>query len=173
MNVRRGFARPIMLSVLTITLGMTAVASALAVGNGDSAAAAGVVVLIVVALGLAAYFLPSIVATARKHRNTTAIFFLNLLLGWSVIGWVGALVWALTNPYSATVIVNPTQQQPQSAPRETRYPCPFCAELIVSAAKVCRFCGKELPAGWSEAAARTVDLSAFESWGSRPNRDPR
>ncbi len=27
-----------------------------------------------------------------------------------------------------------------------RVPCPFCAELILPEAKVCRFCGRELPA---------------------------
>jgi len=41
------------------------------------------------------YFLPSILAVARNKRDTTAIFFLNLLLGWTAIGWVIALVWAL------------------------------------------------------------------------------
>jgi hypothetical protein len=27
--------------------------------------------------------------------------------------------------------------------------CPFCAELILPAAQVCRHCGRDLPAGWS------------------------
>lgn len=44
------------------------------------------------------YFAPSIVASFRKHHNATAIFFLNLLLGWTFLGWVGALIWALTSP---------------------------------------------------------------------------
>lgn len=43
------------------------------------------------------YFLPSIVARSRMKRNTTAIFMLNLLLGWTVLGWICALVWALTH----------------------------------------------------------------------------
>ena len=42
------------------------------------------------------YFVPSFIAKTREHPNATAIFALNLLLGWSLIGWVGALVWALT-----------------------------------------------------------------------------
>ena len=42
------------------------------------------------------YLLPTIVAAARDHRNTFAIFMLNLLLGWSLIGWVAAMVWACT-----------------------------------------------------------------------------
>ena len=41
------------------------------------------------------YFLPFAVAFNRKRANTGAIFALNLFLGWSLIGWVVALVWAL------------------------------------------------------------------------------
>lgn len=43
------------------------------------------------------YFLPSIIALARSKRDTLAIFLLNLFLGWSVIGWIVALVWAAKN----------------------------------------------------------------------------
>lgn len=45
--------------------------------------------------GFVLYFLPSIIAIARSKRDTTAILVLNLLLGWTAIGWVIALVWAL------------------------------------------------------------------------------
>jgi len=41
------------------------------------------------------YFLPFAVAFNRKRANTGAIFALNIFLGWSLIGWVVALVWAL------------------------------------------------------------------------------
>jgi hypothetical protein len=41
------------------------------------------------------YFLPTIIALARSKRDITAILLLNLFLGWSVIGWVVALVWAV------------------------------------------------------------------------------
>lgn len=44
----------------------------------------------------AMYFAPTIIAAGRKHHNRMAIFALNLLLGWTLIGWVGALVWSLT-----------------------------------------------------------------------------
>lgn len=44
-----------------------------------------------------AYFIPGIVASNRGHVNATAITALNLLLGWTLIGWILALVWALTS----------------------------------------------------------------------------
>jgi len=52
--------------------------------------------LVLVAILVALYFLPTIVAYRRGHHNTLAIFFLNLFLGWTFIGWVVALVWGLT-----------------------------------------------------------------------------
>ena len=45
-------------------------------------------------LGLVMYFLPSIVAFARSKRDTASIVLLNFFLGWTMIGWVVALVWA-------------------------------------------------------------------------------
>ena len=41
------------------------------------------------------YFFPFAIAFNRRRANTGAIFALNLFLGWSLIGWVVALVWAL------------------------------------------------------------------------------
>ena len=49
--------------------------------------------IILVVLGFI-YFITAIVG--RKKRNFGAIFALNLLLGWTLLGWVLALVWALT-----------------------------------------------------------------------------
>lgn len=43
----------------------------------------------------AVYFLPSFIAFSRDHKNKVAIFLLNLLLGWTVLGWVGSLVWSV------------------------------------------------------------------------------
>lgn len=41
------------------------------------------------------YFLPSLIAYSRRHKNIQAIFALNFLLGWTVLGWVGSLVWSV------------------------------------------------------------------------------
>jgi Superinfection immunity protein len=45
--------------------------------------------------GFVMYFLPSIIALVRSKRDITAILLLNLFLGWTFIGWVVALVWAV------------------------------------------------------------------------------
>ena len=42
------------------------------------------------------YFIPSLVAVFREKDNTVAIFVLNLVAGWTLVGWVVALVWAVT-----------------------------------------------------------------------------
>lgn len=55
-----------------------------------------IVVIIVVAVALVLHFLPFIVALLRHHQDTAAIFILNLLLGWTFIGWIIALVWSFT-----------------------------------------------------------------------------
>ena len=49
--------------------------------------------LVVIAIGGVIYFLPSLMA--KGYRNAGAIFTLNLLAGWTFIGWVIAIVWAV------------------------------------------------------------------------------
>jgi uncharacterized membrane protein YqaE (UPF0057 family) len=53
-------------------------------------------VIFMVLIALFAYFLPTVVAEARGHQNSGVIFLINLLLGWTILGWIGALVWAAT-----------------------------------------------------------------------------
>jgi hypothetical protein len=58
---------------------------------------AWVICLLVVPLALLAfwlYFLPTIEAKRRNHPHYFGILTLNLGLGWTFLGWLGALVWA-------------------------------------------------------------------------------
>lgn len=41
------------------------------------------------------YMFPTIVAARYDHKNTQAISVLNIYLGWTFIGWVVCLVWAV------------------------------------------------------------------------------
>lgn len=54
-------------------------------------------------LGTVLYFLPTIIAAIKGKRDTLAIFLLNFFLGWSVIGWIIALIWAAKNDLPAAV----------------------------------------------------------------------
>ena len=51
-------------------------------------------VALVLAFSAASYFFPTLIG--RKKKTLTAIIVLNLLTGWTVIGWIVALVWATT-----------------------------------------------------------------------------
>ena len=42
------------------------------------------------------YLIPSIIAQCRRHPKKVRIMLLNILLGWTIIGWLAALVWACT-----------------------------------------------------------------------------
>lgn len=53
-------------------------------------------------VGFALYFLPSIIALARNKRDVVAIVLLNFFLGWTAIGWIVALIWALKVDVPAT-----------------------------------------------------------------------
>lgn len=43
------------------------------------------------------YLLPGIIASVRKHNNAGPIWLLTIILGWTVLGWLVALVWAFTD----------------------------------------------------------------------------
>ncbi|HEY1688798.1 MAG TPA: superinfection immunity protein [Solirubrobacteraceae bacterium] len=43
---------------------------------------------------MALFFLPSVVAVARKARHQGSVVVLNLFLGWTFVGWVVALAMA-------------------------------------------------------------------------------
>jgi hypothetical protein len=47
------------------------------------------------------YFLPTIVALSRGCLSALTIFFLNLFLGWTLIGWIAALIWSCTGATAA------------------------------------------------------------------------
>jgi uncharacterized membrane protein len=55
-------------------------------------------------LALVFYFAPTLIAAMRHTRRVGEIFALNLLLGWTILGWLAALVWSLASPSSQSAI---------------------------------------------------------------------
>lgn len=52
---------------------------------------------------LALFFIPTIVAIARG-RQPLGIFLVNFFLGWTIIGWWVALIWALSGGRSVRYV---------------------------------------------------------------------
>lgn len=124
--------------------------------NNVNAWTGGLIGLVIV---FVLYFLPAIVGSARKHKNATAIWVLNIFLGWTVIGWVAALVWAFTDPGTPA----PAAQQVIDdfgfmRPVTNEKKCPFCAERIKAEAVKCRFCGSDVQAD-NVAVAGSSDIA--------------
>ena len=78
----------------------------------------GFAILVVFVIGLLIYFLPSVIASSREHHNSVALFFANLLTGWTVIGWVVCLVWSLTNKSEEKTIINNNRNEDFSVAEE-------------------------------------------------------
>jgi Superinfection immunity protein len=106
-----------------------------------------IVFLIFLALSLALYFLPTIVGWGKKNR--AAIAALNLLLGWTIVGWVVALVWALTKEQSPSVIVASPQFPPAIL-------CRNCGKYSPGNSQACSSCGAPFA---SQAPATAVTAS--------------
>jgi len=66
------------------------------VGSTTPAGMAETVIFYLALLGL--YLLPTYEASRRKHRSFLPIALIDILLGWTVVGWIAAYVWALRMP---------------------------------------------------------------------------
>jgi Superinfection immunity protein len=62
------------------------------INNDNVSGALGLISVIIGSFAI--YFLPTIVAMSRQHPAQVSILLLNLFLGWTLLGWVAALVWS-------------------------------------------------------------------------------
>jgi hypothetical protein len=74
---------------------------------------------------LVLYLIPTFVAWWRSHRQLMAIAALNLLLGWTFVGWVAALVWALIAVHRGTEGRGDRPMAEPSTPHDTERPRVF------------------------------------------------
>jgi hypothetical protein len=87
---------------------------------------------------LAVYFLPTIIAITRKKTNQVGILLVNFLLGWSVIGWIVALVWAVSTERVDQISSAPGVSMP---PPRRRF-CSSCGREDLAGVHFCPHCGQ-------------------------------
>lgn len=93
---------------------------------------------LVVIFVIAIYFLPGIVAHVRVHNDENSIVILNFFAGWTVVGWLAALIWSASgNVYVPVQKAAPVVSSPDVDDYE---PCPECAEPVRKGAVKCRYC---------------------------------
>jgi len=68
-----------------------------AVGRVHVYPAGFVIFFLVLAIGATFYFLPTIIAAGRGHPQVVPIFVINVLLGWTLLGWVATLAWSVSS----------------------------------------------------------------------------
>lgn len=67
-----------------------------ALADTNTGNAFGIEFLLFVCLSAAVYITPSVIAFCRGHPNRYAILVVNMVLGGTGLGWLGALIWALS-----------------------------------------------------------------------------
>jgi len=82
------------------------------------------------------YFLPAILG--RDKADATGIFLLNLLLGWTLIGWVVAFLWAISSDRRPVAYVHYLPAGPGCPSRF----CCGCGVATVPGAHYCTSCGR-------------------------------
>lgn len=88
--------------------------------------------MIIVVVSFLVYFLPYLLARGRKKQNRQAIFWLNFLAGWTFVGWIVALVWALTKDPVADRV-----------PTAEAVLCAACGKFGLYGSKFCANCGAQ------------------------------
>jgi len=92
------------------------------------------------------YFTPYIIAIGNKKKAAGAIGALNILFGWTLVGWVVALFWAMNKEVSVPHTPAPRLMDtfPPLLTASTEKQCPDCAGMVPAEATKCRFCASDL-----------------------------
>lgn len=89
-------------------------------------------------VSLLLYFLPAFLA--RNKPNFTSILILNILAGWTFIGWIIALIWAISSDSQLPVAAS---AQPGTGASVF---CTSCGQPCPAGARFCSACGAAQPA---------------------------
>ena len=50
------------------------------------------IVISIVLILITLYFIPSIIAIKKRHKDLSKILMINIFLGWTIVGWIISLV---------------------------------------------------------------------------------
>ena len=84
--------------------------------DGPTAGSAGVGVIGAGVL-IVLYIVPTLIGSIRKHPSVLAIFVVNVVFGWTFIGWIWAFIWALSDNKRRVQSVIVTTVQPPYPPQ--------------------------------------------------------
>ena len=62
-----------------------------------------IIMVLAMSIIIAIYFVPSIIASVRHAKHSDGIVALNFFLGWTVLGWIAAMIWAIVEQEARTV----------------------------------------------------------------------
>jgi Superinfection immunity protein len=51
---------------------------------------------ILLIVGAILYFVPTVVGWRLGVKSVQSIFYVNLIFGWTIVGWVFAMIWVMT-----------------------------------------------------------------------------
>lgn len=83
------------------------------------------------------YFIPTAISKQRDTEHDGMIFFINLVFGWTVLGWIAALIWAIV-------------EKPKV------HECPSCKSPVAVAAEICPQCQTVIPTKYDPRAWKGV-----------------
>ena len=92
--------------------------------------------LLVLVVSLGVHFIPAIVAHKRKHQYRGWVLVANILLGWTGLGWLAVLAWAIIGPAERFAVELPSQEPG----------CRGCSQPLRPGAKFCPHCGTPVAA---------------------------
>lgn len=122
-------ARPLSKAVV-IGIGIVSLLAGAAAAKGGGGGSGFIAIFLVGFVLGCLYCVPIFIADARRNPNITAIVWLTILLGWSVLGWVGAFIWALVRSEAAEAI----RSAPVYTPAVPAPPPPAPAPIVATAA---------------------------------------
>jgi hypothetical protein len=53
------------------------------------------------------YILPAVIANKRNVKNQGMIWLVNILLGWTLIGWALVFIWAIVEKEDPALVIEP------------------------------------------------------------------